>query len=158
MKKLFCLVLALGCNSVSALEKLESWRLPEPGDLIAASNALCVDQTKSALLAWHYARKGYSRDEVLALVPESPKALSLRLISAMRENIEDAFSYPDLSQYTLYSFRAEVCMRETLGAVRMPRLAAVRNDVQQCQKTHGVEKSSELFECIKTAVRKAEPQ
>lgn len=49
-------------------------------------------------------------------------------------------------------------MRETLGAVRMPRLAAFRNEVEQCQVTFGMEKSNDLFKCIQAAVRKPTPQ
>jgi hypothetical protein len=158
MKITFSLLFVLACGCASASDTPEPWGLPDPGDLIKASNALCLDQTKSALLAAHYAKNGRTREEVLALIPESPKAFSLRLTSAMRENVEDAFMYPEISQYSLYSFRAEVCMRETLGAVRMPRLAAVRSEVAQCQKSFGTEKSNELFKCIQAVVRKAEPQ
>jgi hypothetical protein len=158
MNKILPPLLLLICGCASASDKPEPWGLPDPGDLIKASNALCLDQAKSALLAAHYAKSGMSHEDVLALIPESPKAFSLRLTSAMRENVEDAFSYPEISQYSLYSFRSEVCMRETLGAVRMPRLSAVRADVTQCQKSFGTEKSNELFKCIQAAVRKAEPK
>jgi len=139
-------------------QSLEPWSLPDPDEMIKASNALCADQAKSALLAWHYKRQGRTREEVLSLIPESPKMLTLRLTSAMRENVEDAFSYPELSQYAYYSFRSEVCMRETLGAVRMPRVSAVYAGMAECQKTHGAEKSSPLFKCVQAVVRSAEPK
>lgn len=158
MKTFAYLVFCLFCGAASASEKLEVWGLPDPSELMKASQTLCADQAKTALLAWHFARSGRTREEVLALVPESPKAFTLRVTTAMRENVEDAFSYPGISQYTLYSFRSEVCMRETLGAVRMPRLATVRSEIEQCQKSHGTEKNNELFKCIQAVVRKVEPQ
>jgi hypothetical protein len=126
--------------------------------MIKASNALCVDQAKSALLAWHYRKQGRTKDEVLSLIPESPRALTLRLISAMRENVEDAYAFPDLSEYTYYSFRSEACMREILGAVRMPRLASLHESIVECQRAHGVEKSDKLFKCVQGVVRSAEPR
>ena len=95
---------------------------------------------------------------MLALLPEAPKSLSLRVVSAMRESVEDAFDFPKLSTYTQYSFRAEVCLRETLGAVRMPRLAALAPQLEECQRIHGPEKSNALFQCIRTVVRSAEPR
>lgn len=98
------------------------------------------------------------KEDVLALIPESPKAFSLRLVSAMRENVEDVYSYPELSQYTYYSFRAEVCFRETLGGVRMPRLSSAYAAVAECQRTQGEEKSSQLFKCIQAVVRSMEPR
>jgi hypothetical protein len=145
------------CTSASA-EPLEQWSLPAPDEMLKASNVLCVDQAKSALLAWQLKRKGRSAEEVLALIPQSPKALSLRLVSAMHENVEDVYVYPNLSQYTLYSFRSEVCVRETLGAVRMPRLSAMYDKLAECQKTHGPEKSTQLFKCVQAVVREAEPK
>ena len=156
MKRTLLSALFLTCPFALATDALEPWGYPEPSEFVKASNVLCADQAKSALLAWHYVHKGRTRDEVLALIPDSPKAFPMRLTSAMRENVEDAFSYPEISPYALYTFRAEVCMRETLGAVRMPRLALVEGDVKQCQQAHGTEKSNELFKCIQSAVRKLE--
>jgi hypothetical protein len=153
---LFTALLTLA-TSVPA-QTLEPWSLPDPDEMIKATNALCVDQAKSALLAWHYKKQGRTREEVLSLIPESPKALTLRLTSAMRENVEDAFTFPELSQYAYYSFRSEVCMRETLGAVRMPRISAVYTGIAECQKAHGSEKSSPLFKCVQAVVRSAEPK
>jgi hypothetical protein len=86
---------------------MERWLLPEPEEMMKATQSLCADQAKSALLAWHYKKQGRAKEEVLALIPESPKALTLRITSAMRENVEDAYLYPELSQYTYYSFRSE---------------------------------------------------
>jgi hypothetical protein len=151
-------IFLFACPIAFAADTLEPWGYPDPNEFVMASNVLCADQAKSALLAWHYARKGRTRDEVLALIPESPKAFPMRLTSAMRENVEDAFSYPEISQYALYSFRAEICMRETLGAVRMPRLSLIEGEIRQCQRTHGTDKSNELFKCIQSAVRKVEPK
>lgn len=153
---LFAALLTLATSALA--QPLERWSLPDADEMIKASNALCADQAKSALLAWHYKKQGRTREEVLSLIPESPKALTLRLTSAMRENVEDAFAYPELSQYAYYSFRSEVCMRETLGAVRMPRLSTVYTGIAECQKTHGVEKSSPLFKCVQAIVRSAEPK
>jgi hypothetical protein len=144
-------------SSAAFGQSLERWYLPDPEEMIKASNVLCADQAKSALLAWHYRNTGRSKEEVTALLPESPRALTLRLTSAMRENVEDAYAFPELSQYTLYSFRSEVCMRETLGAVRMPRLSTMEPRVAECQKTHGGEKSATLFKCVQSVVRAAEP-
>jgi len=158
MNRILFSILFITSPLAFAADPLEPWGYPDPSEFVKASNVLCADQAKSALLAWHYARKGRTREEVLALIPESPKAFPMRVTSAMRENVEDAFSYPEISQYALYSFRAEVCMRETLGAVRMPRLALAEGDVRQCQRTHGTEKSNELFKCIQSAVRKLEPK
>lgn len=139
-------------------QTLERWLLPDPDEMIKASNVLCIDQAKSALVAGSLRVQGRSRAEVLALVPEAPKALSLRVVSAMRESVEDAFDFPDLSTYTQYTFRAEACFRETLGGVRMPRLTTVRPQVEKCQQLHGPEKSNALFQCVRTVVRSAEPQ
>ena len=152
------LLLLVGIASEASAQSMEKWPLPDPEEIIKASNALCADQTKSALLAWHYRKQGRTKEEVIGLVPEAPKALSLRVASAMRENVEDAYEYPELSQYTYYSFRSEVCMRETLGAVRMPRLATVYPRIAECQKLHGGEKSAPLFKCVQSIVRSAEPK
>lgn len=157
MRFKLALLLALISSATSA-QQMERWLLPEPEEMMKASQSLCVDQAKSALLAWHYKKQGRAKEDVLALIPESPKALSLRVTSAMRENVEDAYLYPDLSQYAYYSFRSEVCMRETLGAVRMPRLSGIYTQVSECQKVHGSEKSAALFKCIQVAVRAAEPK
>lgn len=145
-------------SALANSQPLERWHLPDPDEMIKASNVLCSDQAKSALLAWHYQSQGRSKEEVLALIPESPKAFTLRLTVAMRENVEDAFAFPDVSQYALYSFRSEVCMRETLGAVRMPRLSTMYDAIAQCQKSHGTEKSGALFKCVQTVVRASEPK
>lgn len=139
-------------------EPLERWQLPDPDEMVKASNVLCLDQAKSTLVAAALRDQGRSKTEVLSLVPEAPKSLSLRLVSAMRESVEDAFDFPSLSQYSQYSFRSEVCFRETLGGVRMPRLVAVLPQIEKCQKTHGPEKSNALFQCIRVVVRSAEPR
>lgn len=158
MKKLLLLLLLAATSSGAFAQSLQRWSLPDPDEMIKASNSLCADQAKSALLAWHYKKQGRTKEEVLALIPESPKAFQLRLTSAMRENVEDAFEYPDLSQYTYYSFRSEVCMRETLGAVRMPRIATVYARIAECQASHGQEKSAPLARCVQTVVRTLEPK
>lgn len=142
----------------SYAQPLERWLLPDPDEMVKASNALCLDQAKSTLVAGALRSQGRSKVEVLALVPEVPKAMSLRVVSAMRESVEDAFDFPDLSPYAQYSFRSEACFRETLGGVRMPRLSTVRPQVEKCQQLHGPEKSNVLFQCIRTVVRSAEPQ
>lgn len=142
----------------SHAQPLERWLLPDPDEMVKASNALCIDQAKSTLVASALRSQGRSKAEVLALVPEAPKAMSLRVVSAMRESVEDAFDFPDLSPYAQYSFRSEACFRETLGGVRMPRLATVRPQVEKCQQVHGPEKSNALFQCIRAVVRSAEPQ
>lgn len=153
------LALVLSVLSFGAFaQQMERWLLPEPEEMMKATQSLCADQAKSALLAWHYKKQGRAKEEVLALIPESPKALTLRITSAMRENVEDAYLYPELSQYTYYSFRSEACMRETLGAVRMPRLSSVYPQIAECQKVHGSEKSAALFRCVQTSVRAVEPK
>jgi hypothetical protein len=157
MKKLLILISSLAVSTVQA-QAIERWSLPDPDEMLKASNALCVDQAKATLVSSALRAKGHSRDEVLSLVPEAPKSLSLRIVSAMRESVEDAFDFPKLSSYTQYSFRSEVCLRETLGAVRMPRLVAVLPQVEECQRIHGSEKSNALFQCIRTVVRSAEPR
>lgn len=139
-------------------QPLERWLLPDPDEMVKASNALCLDQAKSTLVAATLRDQGRSKSDVLALVPEAPKALSLRVVSAMRESVEDAFDFPSLSKYSHYSFRSEVCFRETLGGLRMPRLATVLPRIEQCQQVHGPEKSNALFQCIRAVVRNAEPQ
>jgi hypothetical protein len=145
-------------SAVAFAQPIERWLLPDPDEIIKASQTLCADQAKSALLAWHYKKQGRTKEEVLALIPESPKALSLRVTSAMRENVEDVFTFPELSQYTYYSFRSEACMRETLGAVRMPRLATIYPSIAECQSLHGPEKSTSLSRCIQLQVRSVEPK
>ncbi len=76
----------------------------------------------------------------------------------MRESVEDAFDFPELSIHAQFSYRSEACFRETLSGVRVPRLAAIRTQVEKCQQVHGTEKSNELFKCVETVVRNAEPQ
>lgn len=157
MKILSVVAGVLAASAVHA-QALERWSLPDPDEMVKASNVLCADQAKSALVAGALRAKGHHRDEVLALLPEAPKSLSLRVVSAMRESVEDAFDFPQLSTYTQYFFRAEVCLRETLGAVRMPRLVAVLPQLEACQRVHGAQKSDGLSQCIRTAVRRAEPR
>ena len=125
--------------------------------MISASNVLCTDQAKSVLVAVNLRNKGHKIQDVLALIPTAPKALSLRVVSAMHENVEDVFQFSEVSQYAYYSFRSEVCMRETLGAVRIPRFVTMRSKVLECQKQHGMDKSSGLFKCIQNIVRDAVP-
>lgn len=157
MKSLFVIVVALA-TSIAQAGALERWSLPDPGEMVNASGVLCVDQAKATLVAGALRAKGHSRDEVLSLVPEAPKTMSLRVVSAMRESVEDAFDFPKLSSYTQYSFRSEVCRRETLGAVRMPRLVAVLPQVEECQRIHGPEKSHSLFQCVRLVVQSVEPR
>lgn len=157
MKSLFAIIGILAASTVHA-QAVERWLLPDPDEMVNATNVLCADQAKATLVAGALRIKGHSRDEVLALLPESPKAISLRVVSAMRESIEDSFDFPTLSSYTQYSFRSEVCRRETLGAVRMPRLTSVLPQVSECQRRHGPAKSNELFQCIRIAIQGAEPR
>jgi len=157
MKLALMLAVAMLSSTASA-QQMERWLLPDPEDMIKASQSLCADQSRSALLAWQYRQQGRAKEDVLALIPESPKAITLRLTSAMRENVEDAYRYPDLSPYTYYVFRSEVCMRETLGAVRMPRLADLHPQVAGCQTEHGPERSAALFSCVRSAVRAVDPK
>lgn len=145
-------------TSQAQAQTVERWALPDPDEMLRASNALCIDQAKATLVASALRANGHSREDVLSLVPEAPKSLSLRLVSAMRESVEDTFDFPKLSSYTQYSFRSEVCLRETLGAVRMPRLAAMFPQVEECQRIYGPEKSNTLFQCVRTVVRSAEPR
>lgn len=139
-------------------QAVERWALPDPDEMIKASNVLCVDQAKSALVAGSLRVKGHGREEVLSLIPEAPRSLTLRVVSAMRESVEDAFDFPQLSSYTHYSFRSEICLRETLGVVRMPRLISMLPKVEECQRIHGPDRSSALFQCIRAVVRDAEPR
>ena len=157
MKNLLIIVSFFAASAAQA-QAVEPWSLPDSDEMVKASNALCVDQAKASLVAGALRAKGHSKDEVLLLMPEAPKSLSLRVVSAMRESVEDAFDFPKLSSATQYSFRSEVCLRETLGAVRMPRLVAVLPQVEECQRIHGPEKSSALFQCVRTVVRSAEPR
>jgi hypothetical protein len=157
MRDIRRLIYAFAVIAIPA-QAAEQWALPEPDEMVKASNVLCVDQAKSVLVAGALREKGLRREEVLSLIPEAPKSLSLRVVSAMRESVEDAFDYPRLSSYTHYSFRSEVCLRETLGAVRMPRLISVLPKIEDCQRIHGPEKSSALFQCIRTVVRDVEPR
>jgi len=143
---------------IAHAQPLERWLLPDPDEMVKASNVLCLDQAKATLVAGSLRAQGRSRDEVLSLLPEAPKAMSLRVVSAMRESVEDAFDFPSLSLYAQYAFRSEACFRETLGGVRMPRLATVRPQVEKCQQAHGPEKSNALFQCVRAVVRSAEPQ
>jgi hypothetical protein len=158
MKSSLVLLLLGGITGTASAQSMEKWILPDPDEIIKASITLCADQTKSALLAWHYRKQGRTKEEVLGLLPEVPKALSLHTATAMRENVEDAYEFSDLSQYTYYSFRSEVCMRETLSAVRMPRLATVYPRILECQKVHSAEKSASLFNCVQSVVRSTEPK
>lgn len=151
------IVLTIVATTFANAESLESWQLPDPAAMIEASSALCRPQAQSMLEAVYLRDKGHKLDEVLALIPESPKAFTLRLVTAMRENVEDAFQYPNLSTYTLYSFRSEVCFRENLGAVRMPRLSSMEPKITECQKQHGSEKSTLLLKCIQGVVRETSP-
>lgn len=156
-KHVAVITLAASFHVAAQSEPLKPWPLPDASTMIEAANILCLDQSKSAIMAVLMRENGRQREEVLALIPESPKAMNLRLVSAMRENVEDAFQYPALSKYTLYSFRSEVCIREALSAVQMPRLAVMYPKVAECQRQHGVEKSTPLFKCIQAAVREISP-
>ena len=151
MKCLFVIAGVLAASTAPA-QALDPWLLPDPTEMVNASGVLCIDQAKATLVAGALRAKGHSRDEVLSLVPEDPKIMSLRVVSAMRESVEDAFDFPKLSPYSQYSFRSEVCRRETLGAVRMPRLVAVLPQIEECQRIHGPEKSNNLFQCIRLVV------
>ena len=157
MKQILFLIGAMVAIAVHA-QPLDRWLLPDPEEMIKASNTLCLDQSRSTLVAGALRAQGRSKAEVLGLLPEPPKSMSLRVVSAMREAVEDAFDFPDLSSYAQYSFRSEVCFRETLGGMRMPRLATVRAQVEKCQQTHGPEKSNGLFQCVRAVVRSIEPQ
>lgn len=136
----------------------EQWSLGDPDSTIRAVNVLCSEQARATLTAGALRVSGKSRSEVLALVPDSPKSLVMRTASAMRESVEDSFDFPKLSVYAHYSFRSEVCMRETVSAVRMPRLATMQAKVEDCQRVHGSDKSNNLFKCIQAVVRAAEPR
>ncbi len=149
--------LAASFHVAAHAEPLKLWQLPDSSTMIEAANVLCLDQSKTAIMAVLLRESGRQREEVLASVPESPKAMNLRVVSAMRENVEDAFLYTGISKYALYSFRSEVCIREALSALQMPRLAAVYPKVAECQKQHGGEKSTPLFLCIKSVVRETSP-
>ena len=157
MRHIKTLIYVFAAIAVPA-QAVERWALPDPDEMINASNVLCVDQAKSALVAGSLRANGHGRDEVLSLIPEAPRSLTLRVVSAMRESVEDTFDYPKLSSYTHYSFRSEICLRETLGAVRMPRLISMLPKVEECQHIHGPDKSSALFQCIRAVVRDAEPR
>lgn len=159
MKSLVSLALSAAsmCAMAQAHLPLEPWQLPEAEAMVAASNALCLPQSQNALVAKTMQAQGRQREEVLALLPPSPRALSLRVASAMRENVEDAFEYPEISMYTFYSFRSEACFRETLGAVRVPRFSTMRTRIAECQREHGPEKSGLLFKCVQGVVRDAIP-
>lgn len=148
---------ALGASQFAIAQALAPWGLPDATEMISASNVLCSDQAKSVLVAAALRNKGHKLDDVLGLIPPAPKALNLRVVSAMRENVEDIFQFPDISQYAYYSFRSEVCMRETLGAVRIPRFVTMRTKVLECQQQHGTEKGDGLFKCIQNVVRDVVP-
>jgi hypothetical protein len=156
MKSLLVFI-SIFATATAQAQAVERWSLPDPDEMVKASNVLCVDQAKATLVAGALRAKGHARDEVLSLLPDSPKGLSLRVVSAMRESIEDTFDFPKLSSYAQYSFRSEICRRETLGAVRMPRLVTMLQRVEECQRIHGPEKSSGLFQCIGTVVRSVQP-
>lgn len=81
--------------------------------------------------------------------------MTWRVVSAMRESVEDAFDLPELSVDAQFAYRAEACFGETLGGTRAPRLAALRPQVQKCQQLHGTEKSSALFKCVEAVARSA---
>lgn len=158
MKRTLCLCIAsIFFVQPSFAQNTQQWYLPDPDEMIKASNVLCQDQAKSVLVAASLRKEGKSQEGVLALIPSAPKAMTLRVVSAMRENVEDLYSFKDISMYTYYSFRSEVCMRETLGAVRMPRFATVYARVAKCQEQNGTEKSTPLFKCIQSVVREATP-
>jgi hypothetical protein len=161
MKIMFFMIGGLVASSVQAQVEapaIERWPLPDPETMVSATNVLCADQAKAVLVAGALRANGRRREEVLSLVPEAPKNMSLRMVSAMRESVEDAFDFPKLSTYAQYSFRSEVCYRETLGAVRMPRLVAVLTQVEGCQRIHGPDKSNNLFQCIRGVIQGAEPR
>ena len=158
MMKPLCFLLIAGSATAAQAQALEPWALPDADASVKASQVLCLDQAKATLMAASLRAKGHSKAEVLSLVPQSPTALSLRVVSAMRESAEDAFDFPNLSPYTQYSFRSEACFRDVLGALRMPRLATVLPQLEKCEKTHGAEKSNALFQCVRSVVRDARTQ
>ncbi|MFZ6647441.1 hypothetical protein ACO0LO_17080 [Undibacterium sp. TJN25] len=156
MKAVF-LFLIFALAETSSAQDVTAWSLPAPDTMIAASNTLCRDQASSVLQIWEYKKNGRTKEDVEKLIPPAPKAMGLRFVSALHENVEDAYRFPQLSVYAYYSFRSEVCMRETLGAVRMPRLETIYPRVAECQKTHGTEQNNALFKCIQSVVRLIEP-
>jgi hypothetical protein len=158
MKNVSCFIFATGFCMVAHAQAPEPWLLPDPSALMEASNVLCIDQVKSTLVAGALRAEGRSKEEVLALLPESPKGMLLRVVGAMRESVEDAFDFPEFSIHTQFAYRSEACFRETLSGVRVPRLAAIRPQVEKCQQVHGTEKSNALFKCVETVVRSAEPR
>lgn len=158
MKNFSCFIFATAfCVAVHA-QSSERWLLPDPMVLMEASNVLCAEQVKSTLTAAALRAQGRSKAEVLALLPDSPKGMELRVVGAMRESVEDAFDFPELSTQAQFSYRVEACFRETIGGMRPPRLGMIRLQVEKCQQLHGVEKSSELFKCVEALVRSAAPQ
>ena len=158
MKKISSFIVATSFSVVAQAQIVEPWSLPDPMALMEASNVVCADQVKSTLSSGALKAQGRSRAEVLALLPASPKGMELRVVSAMRESVEDAFDFPHLSTQTQFSYRAEACFRETLSGARPPRLAKIEPQLEKCQQLHGSEKSTELFRCVEAVVRSAEPQ
>lgn len=153
MKDVSCFIFATVFSIAAHAQTPGSWSIPDPMALIEASNTLCAAQVKSALAAGELRQQGRSKAEVLALLPDSPKGMTLRVVSAMRESVEDAFDLPELSTQSQFAYRAEACFGETLGGARAPRLATLRSQVEKCQQLHGVEKSNALFKCVEAVVR-----
>lgn len=148
------LVIALIINTLTAqAAQPEKWGLPDLDILIPAVNSLCQDQRNSALIAMGLRSEGRSKEEILALVPNDSPTFRLRSVEAMRENIEDVFLYPMISRYAYVVFRSEVCMREVLEARRFARFSTASTLVETCQKNHGTEKSGDLYQCVRRAVR-----
>jgi hypothetical protein len=158
MKNTLCFIFTLFICAIAHGQTPEPWALPDPMVLMESSNALCADQVKSTLVVGALREQGRSKAEVLALLPQSPKGMELRVVSAMRENVEDAFDFPEISVNSQFSYRSEACFRETLGGARAPRLAALRPQVLKCQELHGTGKSQALFKCVEGVVRSAETQ
>ena len=51
-------------------QPLERWLLPDPDEMVKASNVLCLDQAKSTLVAATLRAQGRSKSDVLALAPD----------------------------------------------------------------------------------------
>ena len=135
----------------------EKWGLPDPDVVIPAVNKVCEDQRNSVLVAIGLRNDGFSLDQVLKLVPQDIETFRLRSVEAMRENVEDVFKYKSISPYSFVVFRSETCLREVMEIHRYPKFGDVADQVESCQKLHGIERSNGLFQCIRKVVRTSKP-
>jgi len=154
-------ILLCGVAGAAAAQTPDPFRLPDTEAWGKVAGELCALQSRTVVAADALRREGKTRQEVLARLPKEEEVrddFQVRLISVMRENVEDVFDYRDLSLLTIYKFRWAVGVRETVSAARLQRLAAVYPKLAECEKKSVRETGSGDPACLQQAVLELKPR